>query len=259
MLDCEKVLPYNDKEKKSQQVSRMFNAIAEKYDFFNHAMSFGLDFLWRHKAIKSLKKSHPKTMLDVATGTGDFALKAYSMLRPDEIIGIDISVEMMRVGAQKVQKKGLQDKISFSEQNCERLTFADNTFDAVTVSFGVRNFEHLEVAFCEVCRVLKPGGEFVILELSEPDNWLVRWGYKIHSFVFIPLFGKLFSNDAKAYKYLPKSIAAFPKGEKMKSRLISCGFSDIEYRKFTFGVCSFYKCKKKDIEARIENHRPNGK
>ncbi len=244
MLDCEKVLPYNSDERKSQQVSRMFNAIAEKYDFFNHAMSFGLDFLWRRKAIKSLKKLQPKTMLDVATGTGDFAIKAYRMLKPDEIVGIDISVEMMRVGAEKVQRKGLQNKISFSEQNCEQLSFSNNTFDAVTVSFGVRNFEHLEVAFKEVNRVLKPSGEFVILELSEPENWLVRLGYKIHSFIFIPLFGKLFSNDGQAYKYLPKSIAAFPKGDKMKTLLTSCGFSDIEYKKFTFGVCSFYKSKK---------------
>lgn len=241
---CEKVLPYNEEEKKHLQIKRMFDAIAGKYDGFNRTMSFGLDKIWRKKAIQSLIAENPELMLDVATGTGDFAINSFKILQPKKIIGIDISVGMMEIGAQKVAKLGLQDKISFSEQDSENLDFKDNTFDAVTVSFGVRNFEHLAKSLTEINRVIKPNGSLVILELSEPSKFPIKQLYNFHSYVLIPILGKLFSKDKAAYAYLPKSITAFPKGEEMSKLLKSCGFKTVELRTFTMGVCYFYKARK---------------
>lgn len=241
---CEKVMPYNAEEKKNQQVKRMFDAIAGKYDGFNRTMSFGIDIIWRKKAIKSLIQDKPQLILDVATGTGDFAIHSYKILHPEKIIGADISVGMMQVAAQKVEKLGLKGKIEFTEQDSENLQFEDNSFDAVTVSFGVRNFEHLAKGLSEMNRVIKPNGHLVILELSEPDRFPIKQLYNFYTYSIIPILGRLFSKDREAYLYLPKSITAFPKGEKMIELLKSCGFKTVEHRSFTMGVCHFYKATK---------------
>lgn len=241
---CERVMPYNAEEKKNQQVKRMFDAIASKYDGFNRTMSFGIDIIWRKKAIKSLIQDKPQLILDVATGTGDFAIHSYKILHPEKIIGADISVGMMEVAAQKVEKLGLKGKIEFTEQDSENLQFEDNAFDAVTVSFGVRNFEHLAKGLSEINRVIKPNGHLVILELSEPDRFPIKQLYNFYTYSIIPILGRLFSKDREAYLYLPKSITAFPKGEKMIELLKSCGFKTVEHRSFTMGVCHFYKATK---------------
>lgn len=241
---CEKVVPYNEEEQKNLQIKRMFNAIATKYDSFNRTMSFGLDIIWRKKAIKSLLSHKPQWILDVATGTGDFAINSYNILHPKKITGIDISVEMMKVGTQKIEKLGLTNEIEFIEQNCENLIFDDNTFDAATVAFGIRNFENLNKGLTEMNRVIKPNGQLVILELAEPDKFPIKQLYNFYTYSIIPILGRLFSKDKQAYVYLPKSITAFPKGEKMIELLKSCGFKTVEHRSFTMGVCHFYKATK---------------
>jgi len=242
---CEKVLPYHSSSKrKKEQVEQMFDTIAEKYDPMNRLMSLGNDRLWRKKAILSLKELNPKKILDIATGTGDFAITAYHLLSPEKITGIDISEGMLKIGQQKIEKLKLTNHITLQVGDSIGLDFDTQTFDAVTVAFGVRNFESLSKGLCEMYRVLKVGGVAVILELSEPQNIFLKFGYKIYTKLIIPIFARFISKDIRAYNYLPQSIETFPQGKEMKALLHECGFSQVEVKTFTFGSCSFYRAVK---------------
>lgn len=240
---CEKVLPYESKEHKKDQIVRMFNSISEHYDTMNRAMTMGVDITWRRKAINSIKSFRPKVILDVATGTGDFAIESYKKLSPEKVIGVDVSSKMLEIGKIKVAKQALGGKIELTLGDCMNLHYDNCVFDAVTVAFGVRNFESLEKGITEMNRVLKQGGHLVILEMSEPFV-IFKPFYFLYAKFVIPFVGRLYSKDAKAYRYLPLSIDAFPKGKVMIALLKKCGFSEVKYRRFTFGVCSFYLAKK---------------
>lgn len=236
----EKVMPYGKEGKKSEQVEQMFDHIAPTYDQLNHTLSLGIDRSWRRKAIHTLRPFRPQRMLDVATGTGDFAILACRELQPQSLIGIDISEGMMNVGREKVRQAGLADRIAFAREDCTALTFVDATFDAVTVAFGIRNFEKLDLGLSEMCRVLRPGGHLVILELSTPDRFPMKQLFFLYSKVVMPLIGKLVSKDNSAYTYLPESIRAFPQGEVMQQALRHAGFSQVRFRRLTFGTCTLY-------------------
>ena len=240
----EHIKPYGEEGTKAVQVERMFNHIAPTYDQLNHTLSMGIDRSWRRKAIHTLRPYHPQQILDIATGTGDFAILACRELQPQFLIGADISEGMMEVGREKVQQAGLADKVSFAREDCTALSFADATFDAVTVAFGVRNFEHLDIALGEMCRVLRPNGHLVILELSTPDRFPMKQLFTLYSKVVMPLIGKLISKDNSAYTYLPESIRAFPQGEVMQRSIRNAGFSQVRFRRLTFGVCTLYVATK---------------
>lgn len=237
---CEEVLPYDSKESKKEQISKMFDRIAGAYDPMNHLMSLGQDRRWRRKAIERLASFSPKRILDVATGTGDFAIVAGLSLNPDCLLGVDISEGMMNVGREKVQRLGLSDKISFQYEDATELSLPSDSFDAVTVAFGVRNFSSLSKGLSEICRVLRKEGVVAILEMTEPENWFFKIGYKLYTKLCIPILAKIKSKDQLAYDYLPNSIAAFPQGERMRQLLLSCGFSSVEIKKFTMQTCTFY-------------------
>ena len=239
----EKVKPYGQEGKKVEQVERMFDHIAPAYDRLNRLMSLGIDRSWRRTALKWLRPHRPALVLDVATGTGDFAIQACRMLPSASLTGIDLSEGMMQVGRRKVEQAGLAARIDFQREDCEALTFSDASFDAVTVAFGIRNFEHLDRGLREMCRVLRPGGHLVILELSTPDRPPMKQLYRIYSRL-IPLMGRLVSHDRSAYTYLPQSIRAFPQGEVMSESIRRAGFSDVRFRRLTFGVCTLYMATK---------------
>jgi len=236
----EKIMPYGEGERKRNQVKSMFDTIADKYDFLNHFMSFQQDKRWRRKAILSLKADAPKTLLDIATGTGDFALEAWKWLKPDLIVGADLSEGMMRVAEEKVRKAGLEKHFHFEYQDCTALTFKDNTFDAVTIAFGVRNFEDIGKGISEMFRVLKPGGKMVIIELSRPEKFPMKQFFNLYAVTVLPLAGKLFSKDDMAYEYLPASIKVVPQSGEMVDIIKKQGFVKAEYKHFTFGVCTMY-------------------
>lgn len=238
--EAEKILPYSSPENKGAQVEQMFDSIAGKYDTLNHTMSMGIDRSWRKKGILSLKHLNPKSILDIATGTGDLAIQAYNLLKPDSILGIDISEKMMDVGRTKVDKTNLSDKIRFEKQDCMSLDLADNSFDAAMVAFGVRNFEDLDKGLKEILRVLKPGGQLMILELSTPAHFPMKQAYWLYSRLFIPTIGRLISKDKAAYSYLPKSIEAFVQGREMVNVLTSIGYKNAKCKTYTFGICSMY-------------------
>lgn len=238
--DAEKIVPYSSSENKGAQVERMFDSIAENYDTLNRTMSMGIDISWRKKGLSMLKKLNPVSILDIATGTGDLAIQACSILKPKTILGIDISEGMMEVGRQKVAKAGLSDVISFDKQDCMALELEDNTYDAAMVAYGIRNFEDLDKGLKEILRVLKPGGQLMILELSTPKHFPMKQGYWIYSRLFIPTVGRLISKDKTAYSYLPKSIEAFIQGKDMTNTLLKNGFKEASYKTYTFGVCSMY-------------------
>jgi demethylmenaquinone methyltransferase/2-methoxy-6-polyprenyl-1,4-benzoquinol methylase len=240
----ESIKPYNEDEKKSVQVERMFDNIAPAYDQLNHTLSWGIDKSWRKRAINWLKPFQPQRMMDVATGTGDFAIQACRVLNPKELIGTDISEGMMNVGRQKVKDAGLEGRISFAKEDCTALTFPDNRFDAITVAFGVRNFEDLDKGLREMHRVLDTNGKLVILELSEPDWFPMKQLYALYSKVVIPTLGKLLSKDRSAYTYLPQSIKAFPQGEVMKEIILKAGFSEANFKRLTLGICTLYTATK---------------
>lgn len=234
------VNPYKDLDKsKKDQVALMFNNIARKYDFLNHFLSMGIDKLWRKKAVKLLQPLQPKQLLDIATGTGDFAL-ACLKLNPDKVIGIDISTEMLAVGREKIAKKKLQAKIELFEGDSEDIQFDDNSFDAITVAFGVRNFQNLEKGLQEMNRVVRPGGKVVILEFSKPKKFPIKQFYNFYFFNILPLWGKMVSKDSSAYTYLPESVGAFPDDENFLEIYKSCGFEDTEQVKLSFGIASIY-------------------
>ena len=218
----------------------MFDSIAETYDQLNHTLSFGIDKIWRRKGIAFLRPFSPKTILDIATGTGDLAISMYEKLRPDHIVGADISLGMMEVGRKKVAAAGYSEHISFEQQDCTALTYEENSFDAVTAAFGVRNFENIEQGISEMYRVLKPGGHIMILELSTPEHFPMRQLYQIYSKTVIPFIGRLLSKEKAAYDYLPASIKVVPQGKVMTDLLTRQGFKQARVRTFTFGICSLY-------------------
>jgi demethylmenaquinone methyltransferase/2-methoxy-6-polyprenyl-1,4-benzoquinol methylase len=238
------VTPYNDNNKgKKEQVAEMFNNIAPKYDFLNHFLSMGIDVLWRKKAIKLLRQSQPKQLLDIATGTGDFAIEALS-LNPDKVIGVDISEGMLGMGKIKIEKKGLQSKIELLLGDSEKLPFQDNTFDAITVGFGVRNFENLEKGLTDMHRVLKSGGTALVLEFSKPKAFPIKQLYNFYFSAILPLLGKMLSKDSSAYTYLPESVKAFPDGEDFLAIYRKVGFIDVKQIPLSFGIASIYIGKK---------------
>ena len=240
----ESIKPYNEEEKKSVQVERMFDNIAPAYDQLNHTLSWGIDKSWRKKAIHWLKPFNSQRMMDVATGTGDFAIQACRVLNPKELIGTDISEGMMNVGRQKVKEAGLESRISFAKEDCTALSFPNNRFDAITVAFGVRNFEDLDKGLREMHRVLDSDGKLVILELSEPEWFPMKQLYALYSKVVIPTLGKLLSKDRSAYTYLPQSIKAFPQGEVMREIILKAGFSEARFKRLTLGICTLYTATK---------------
>lgn len=238
-LKHDKVTPYNSNEGKKDQVEEMFDNIAPRYDFLNHLLSMGIDITWRKKAIRILGKNNPKSILDVATGTGDFALEAKS-LNPDRIVGIDISEEMLNVGRKKINSKKLAPLIEMLKADSEALPFTENTFDAITVGFGVRNFAHLEVGLGEMLRVLKPGGQVAIIEISQPTAFPIKQLYGIYFKNILPTVGKLVSKDARAYTYLPESVSSFPQGKAFEDILTKVGYKNVTSEALTFGTASMY-------------------
>ena len=236
----ETILPYDSGENKGAQIERMFDAIAPDYDRMNRLMSFGLDKRWRRRAIKMLQAAQPRAILDVACGTGDLSLQMYRTLKPERITGIDLSDGMLEVARQKCTREGLQEAIAFEKQDCLALALPDESFDAVTVAFGVRNFQQLRQGFSEMYRVLRPGGVLMVIELSVPEKWPYSWLYRFHARAIIPCLGRLFTRDKQAYTYLPRSIEAVPQGEEMLSIFRDSGFGHTCLRKLTFGVCTIY-------------------
>jgi demethylmenaquinone methyltransferase / 2-methoxy-6-polyprenyl-1,4-benzoquinol methylase len=225
---------------KKQQVAEMFNDIAFRYDFLNRFLSAGIDIKWRKKALKQLVNLQPKTILDVATGTADVAIMASALLKPQKITGIDISDGMLDIGRKKILKAGLQDGIELLNGDSETINFAANSFDAVTVAFGVRNFEHLEKGLSEIHRVLKPGGKLVVLEFSKPKLAGVKSFYNVYMKVVTPSMGKLFSKNRNAYKYLDESIQKFPEGKNFTSILDHLGYKNTYCKSLSLGICSIY-------------------
>ncbi|CAC9972824.1 demethylmenaquinone methyltransferase [Flavobacterium sp. CF108] len=241
----EKITPYKDSSLgKKEQVAQMFDNISGNYDNLNRVISFGIDTKWRKKVLKIVSDSKPNVILDIATGTGDLAI-LMAKTNAEKIIGLDISAGMLEVGKKKVEEKKLSNVIDLVLGDSENIPFEDNYFDAITVGFGVRNFEHLEKGFAEILRVLKPNGVFVILETSVPDKTPYKQGYKFYSKNILPLIGKLFSKDNSAYGYLSESAAAFPYGEALNNILRKTGFIDVVAMPQTFGVATIYSASKK--------------
>lgn len=240
MYEQEQIKPYDGAGEKGELVEKMFDNIAPSYDTLNHRLSWNIDKYWRNKAIKQLKSLAPKTMLDIATGTGDFAILSAKMLQPEKLIGADISEGMMEIGRQKVAKEGLGNVISFAKEDCLNLSFEDNTFDAVTAAFGIRNFQDLDKGLREMCRVLRPGGMLCIVELTTPVHFPMKQLFRIYSSTVLPIYGKMISKDSSAYDYLNKTIAAFPQGERMEQILHDAGFSKARFERLTYGICTMY-------------------
>ena len=237
----DKVVPLKDSGlSKKEQVADMFDNIAYRYDFLNRFLSIGIDMHWRKKAIKQLKDIDPKKILDVATGTADVAIMAAGILQPDKIIGMDISDGMLNFGRKKIKKLGLENLIELLNGDSETIKFDDNSFDAVTVAFGVRNFQHLEKGLSEIKRVLRPGGKLVVLEFSKPKTAVVKQLYNVYMNVVAPNVGKLFSKNRNAYKYLDESIKNFPDGQNFTSILDNLGYTNTYCKPLSFGICSIY-------------------
>ena len=235
----EQINPYTCGDK-AQQVEAMFDNIAPTYDTLNHRLSWNIDKGWRRKAIKALASYKPQTILDIATGTGDFAIMSAQMLAPKKLIGADISEGMMNIGREKVTKLGLDSIISFKREDCTALSYADGTFDAVTAAFGIRNFADLDTGLREMCRVLRPGGHLSIIELTTPVSFPMKQLFHVYSHTVLPVYGRLISKDASAYSYLTKTIEAFPQGERMVGILKRAGFSETSFKRLTFGICTMY-------------------
>ncbi len=239
------VKPYKDKDSsRKEQVTQMFDNISGNYDFMNRIMTFGIDIKWRKKVVKMVAETQPADILDIATGTGDFAIML-AKINPKRIVGLDISKGMLEVGRKKVAEKGLNNLIEMVLGDSENLPFDDESFDAVTVGFGVRNFENLDKGLQEINRVLRPGGIFVVLETSQPDKFPFKQLYKFHSKYIIPLLGSLFSKDKKAYDYLPESAEAFPYGEAFNNILRKNMFISVQDYPLLFGAARIYKAYKK--------------
>jgi len=235
-----KVKPYKESDKsKKEQVADMFDNISHRYDFLNHFLSFGIDKSWRRKAVKMIASVNPKKILDIATGTGDFAIASLK-LKPTEIIGVDISNGMLDMGREKMKKKGYDNIITLTYGDSESMPFETDTFDAITVGFGVRNFENLEKGLGEMLRVLKPGGKAAVLEFSKPRKFPIKQSFKFYSKYIIPKLGKSISKDEAAYAYLPESVEAFPEGQAFVDILTKVGFKNIIRKEVTGGIATIY-------------------
>jgi demethylmenaquinone methyltransferase / 2-methoxy-6-polyprenyl-1,4-benzoquinol methylase len=238
------ITPYKDSSvSKKEQVAEMFNNIAPKYDFLNQLLSLGIHKGWRKKAIRMLAVEKPRTILDIATGTGDFAIEAMK-IHPEKIVGVDISDGMLKLGVEKIRKLGLSDKITLQKGDSENLLFSDQSFDAVTVGFGVRNFEDLDKGIADIYRVLNMKGTLVVLEFSKPKTFPVKQLYKFYSKYITPTVGRLFSKDTSAYSYLPESVNAFPDGEDFLNVLKKAGFINTRAETVAFGIATIYFAKK---------------
>ena len=240
MYEQEKIKPYGGEGDKGKLVEEMFDNIAPTYDTLNHRLSWDIDKGWRKKAIKQLAPYKPKRILDIATGTGDFAILSAQMLQPSQLIGADISEGMMNIGREKVGKMKLDHIISFQKEDCLNLTFEDESFDAITAAFGIRNFQDLDKGLKEMCRVLKKGGHLSIVELSQPVSFPMHQLFKVYSHTILPLYGNLISKDQSAYNYLTATIEAFPQGETMVEVLKKAGFTEAKFKRLTFGICTMY-------------------
>ena len=240
MTNCENINPYDDNRPKTEQVREMFDSIAPAYDFMNRAMTFGIDKLWRRRAVKMIAEHAPKRILDIATGTGDLAIRLAKSLKPESVVGVDLSEQMLAIGQEKVKKEGLAGIVSLSPADCMHLPFENEIFDCVTVAYGVRNFEHLQQGYEEMHRVLRSGGVLCVIELSTPTSPLVKPFYKAYTKLIIPAVGRLVSKDVRAYSYLPESIAAVPQGENMLALMKNAGFSQCSFIPLTFGTCTIY-------------------
>ena len=244
MYEQEKIKPYDNDSGKGEQVEKMFDNIASRYDTLNHWMSFDIDKRWRKRAIMQLGEHSPKEILDIATGTGDFAIMTAKMLHPKRLVGADISEGMMDVGRKKVMAEGLADVVSFAKEDCMRLSFAEGSFDAVTAAFGIRNFADLERGLSEMYRVLRPGGHLCVVELTHPVRFPMKQLFKVYSHTILPTYGRLISKDRKAYEYLTATIEAFPQGETMMEILTRVGFRSSSFTRMTFGICTMYNAVK---------------
>lgn len=240
------IKPYKNSDLgKKEQVTQMFDTISENYDDLNRVISFGIDIKWRKKVVQLVQNKKPKTVLDIATGTGDLAILMAQKTSATEIIGLDISSGMLEIGKKKVAEKKVADKVAMVLGDSENIPYPDNYFDAITVAFGIRNFETLEKGLAEILRVLKPNGVFVILETSVPTKFPYKQGYSVYSGYILPTIGKLFSKDKVAYKYLSESANNFPFGKKLCNILQKIGFIEVVHRPQTFGVATIYSASKK--------------
>ena len=243
MYEQEKITPYHEGEKASH-VEQMFDNIAPTYDKLNHRLSWDIDKGWRKKAIKALAPYQPQSLLDIATGTGDFAILAAQMLRPQKLVGADISEGMMEIGRQKVKALALDNVVTFEKEDCLNLSYQSDTFDAVTAAFGIRNFADLDAGLREMYRVLKPGGHLSIIELTTPVTFPMKQLFHIYSHTVLPIYGRMISRDTSAYSYLTKTIEAFPQGERMMDILMKAGFAEASFKRLTFGICTMYLATK---------------
>lgn len=235
------VVPYKEKNaSKKEQVAEMFDNISHRYDFLNHLLSLGIDIRWRKQAVKFLKADQPQRILDIATGTGDFALEVTRSLNPQEVVGVDISEGMLEVGRKKVKKKNLEHIIQLRTGDSEDLQFSDNYFDSLIVAFGVRNFENLEAGLAEMLRVLRPGGKAVIVEFSKPRVFPFKQIYNAYFKYLLPVIGNTVSSDSSAYRYLPESVQAFPDGHDFIKVLEKLGYQNTQWKPLTFGIASIY-------------------
>lgn len=241
MMEEKKVVkPYNDRDtSKKEEVATMFNNISKRYDFLNHFLSLGIDKIWRKKAIRLLQEIQPKSVLDIATGTGDFAIAALK-LKPEEVVGVDISQGMLDVGIEKMKRKGVDNIISMQLGDSEKLPFEDNRFDALTVGFGVRNYENLEKGLSDMLRVLRPEGRAIILEFSKPRKFPVKQTFGFYSKRVIPFLGKTISKDKRAYEYLPESVEAFPEGKDFLEIMGKVGYKNVDSQMVSGGIATIY-------------------
>ena len=233
------VKPYSAEGSKREQVEKMFDSISHRYDFLNHFLSLGIDHIWRRRTVNKLKELAPKQILDVATGTGDLAV-ALLRLNPDKVIGLDLSEGMLSVGRKKMARKGIHN-VEMVQGDSENLPFEDNQFDAITVAFGVRNYENLEKGLVEMKRVLRPGGKLVVLEFSKPSIFPVKQLFGFYSKVILPFFGRIFSGSSEAYTYLPESVKHFPEGKEFTDILTTCGYKNATFTRLSFGISSIYE------------------
>lgn len=237
----EDIKPYDAGRGKTEQVQEMFDSIAPAYDFMNRAMTFGIDRRWRAIAVKEIAKSRPASILDIATGTGDLALLLHRHIPTARIIGLDLSANMLEKARLKADQAGIDaEQVQFEQGDSLNMRFPDDSFDAITVAYGVRNFEHIDRGYAEMLRVLRPGGTLCVIELSVPANPIARLGYNIYTRGIIPLIGRLVSHDRRAYSYLPESIAAVPQREAMTDIMTAAGFANARFRSLTLGVCTLY-------------------
>ncbi len=243
-MKAEEVKPYDQDAAKTGQVREMFNSIAPAYDVMNRMMTMGIDTIWRRKAVDMLRDYNPRRILDVATGTGDLAFLIDQRLKPDTLLGIDLSEGMLSVAREKAAERGVADRVSFAIEDCLSLSLPDNSYDAITVAYGVRNFENLKQGFAEMYRVLSPGGVLCVIELSTPEHFPFRQLYKFYTYTIIPLVGRIISRDKQAYSYLPRSVAAVAQGEEMLDIFRSVGFKNCRLRRLTFGACTIYMGEK---------------